>query len=131
MRTPTRSTGTRVVAAVVTFFFAFQLSRFFIVASVAPGLCPADSDASLLASGGHHHDENAVSLPKNHDPGYYFQHCKDTVDGLALTPVQPLGLPGATIHFVPDTNWSAAPSAAVSATEHFLPAPFQPPRIQS
>jgi hypothetical protein len=123
-----RSATIRVIAAFAAFFFCFQTSRFFFVASVDPSACPLDSHEASSGITSHHQDEAMLSLPLDHPTGSYFQHCKDTAAGLALTPVQPLPMPTIVSEQVPVAVWTNNFAESQRAIGIELPLPSQPPR---
>jgi len=126
-----RSAAVRTVAALSLFLFAFQLSRFFIVAQLDPTLCPWAFDergAAQLSEGHHHHDESTLTIPPEKDSGFYLQHCKDTFEGLSLIPFQVLDLPAETGQLALSAARADFSSADVLFAEHLLPPPVQPPR---
>jgi hypothetical protein len=128
MAVSARSAKIRVIAALAAFCFCLQTGRFFIGASVNPSICPLDSYGSSSVGGEHDPDEAALSLPRDHDSGFYFQHCKDTVDGLALTPVQPLPMPTVAAEQEPVAIRVRISCENQRAAGIELPPPFQPPR---
>ena len=122
---PTR----RLLTAFVLFFFGFQFSRFYLSVPLDPLLCPTPlaSDVAPL-HGGHSHAALQQNAPRGTEGGPAFQHCKDYVDGMGLTPVQPMPVP-VGISF----PWK--PPGAIVLLPHILPAPqndlnppFHPPR---
>jgi hypothetical protein len=126
-----QSATIRVIAAVAAFFFCFQTSRFFIVASVNSAACPMDFHDTSSATAGHHQDEKALSLSPDQETGSHFQHCKDTANGLALTPVQPLPMPTMVSEQVPVAVWTNIFAESQRAAGLELPPPFQPPRYSN
>ena len=98
----------RAVGSCVLLLFCFQFSRYYLLIELDQFLC---LEANHLRAAGavknhdHHHEHDAEAVPHSHDDsGYAFQHCKDTFQGIALTPVQPLGLAALTsVSRPPDT----------------------------
>ncbi|MBI4459098.1 MAG: hypothetical protein HY648_03435 [Acidobacteria bacterium] len=125
-RCPARKAITVTVAA----FFFFQFIRFYLVAPLDVFECLEPNfrqGASASENHGHHHD--AVELQSHsEDAGYTLQHCKDTYNGIALTPVQPLGLPVAVSQEFLRLALPTAVCEPSQPLENFLPPPFQPPR---
>ena len=132
-RAARRYVARKAITVTVVVFFCFQFVRFYLVAPLdflacfGPNFRPGVSAVS-----DHVHDHANVGVHSHSkDEGYTLQHCKDTYEGIGLTPGQPLGLP-VTV------SWeSLGPSLTASLCEpcqpldHFLPPPFQPPRHQS
>ena len=110
--------------------FSFQLSRFYLIAHLDPSICsePNHQHSSSLAETRAHSHEDAGALPHSHDDGFFFQHCKDSYDGIGLTPAQPLGLPVTVSPGLPETVWAMILPDILPRAERFLPPPFQPPR---
>ena len=132
LREPSRRCQTRKVTAVtVAAFFFFQLIRFYLVAPLDVFECFEPNfrhqGVSALENHGHHHDEVGIAPPSD-DTGYTLQHCKDTYNGIGLTPVQPLGLPVAVSRESLGPAMTAALCELCQPLNHFLPPPFQPPR---
>ena len=125
--------GTRVIAACVVALFCFQFARFYLVIPLDQFLClEANHTHTGAASHSHdHHHDSEEALPHSHndnDTGYYFQHCKDTFEGMALTPVQPLGMPAAVSVRQPEIVVAIHQPEERQFFESFLAPPFQPPR---
>lgn len=132
------SRATQCVAFVLLGLFCFQLSRVYLVVPADAYMCsfPSPSHESETVSGDHHHhDEAASSAPfllANEDDGRsYFQHCKDTLDGLGLTPAQPFGLAAVMQPQPPQPTNYIASIHTPAVLDNFLPPPFQPPRLFS
>ena len=132
LREPSRRCLTRkVITVTVAAFFFFHLSRFYLAAPLDVFECFEPNfrhqGVSALENHGHHHDEVGIASPSD-DAGYAFQHCKDTYDGIGLTPVQPLGLPVAVSQESLELALTVALREPSQPLENFLPPPFQPPR---
>ena len=124
---------TRVVAACVAVLFCFQFSRFYLVIPLDQFLClEANHTHGVASQSGHDHHLSSESLPHSHgskDTGYYFQHCKDSFEGMALTPVQPLGMPPAASIQEPEITVAFQQPEGRQFFENLLPPPSQPPRV--
>lgn len=126
-----RCLARKAITVTVAAFFFFQFIRFYLVAPLDVFACfePNFRHQGISAVSDHVHDHADVGFHSHSkDEGYALQHCKDTYNGIGLTPVQPLGLPVA----VPQEFLGLALTAALpepsQPLENFLPPPFQPPR---
>ena len=110
--------------------FSVQLVRFYVVVPREAFTCsePGHHHASAgeLANGLDHAGEEV--LPPGDGDQTYFQHCKDTLDGLCLTPTQPLGMPVFVAHRIEPLIWLSLPNQISLPIDNALPPPFQPPR---
>lgn len=122
-----RSKQALILATVV--FFCLPLGRFYLLLESDPIQCLEQEHSHVaLASGGHHHGPTLTHSPAEKDSGFFFQHCKDTYDGMGLTPAQPLGVPVSfPYHF-------RGPSSTIRLLERYrlpegyAPILFHPPR---
>ena len=123
----------RMLALTVMALFSLQLSRFFFIIQLDPVLCyDANHSHEADSPDGHeHHHEGEQALDHTQDDGFFFQHCKDTFDGIGLTPVQPLGVPVAVAYLPPTAVATDGASENPQPLDQFLPPPFQPPRSLS
>ena len=129
LRLSNRPNARRSLTLAMVVLFSFQLSRFYLIAHLDPLICsePNHQHSSLAETHGHSHEDAGV-LPHSHDDGFFFQHCKDSYDGIGLTPAQPLGLPVTASPGLPETVWTMILPDILPRAERFLPPPFQPPR---
>ena len=120
----------RTVAFFALVVFSVQLVRFYVV---------FPRDAFICSEAGHQHDHagelaNGLDhggeefLPRGDLDQTYFQHCKETLDGLCLTPAQPLGMPVFVAHRIEPLIWLSLPNQIALPIDNALPPPFQPPR---
>ena len=78
------------------------------------------------------HSHHMTEAPSHKQEGcFYFQCCKETYDGIGLSPAQPFGLPVHLAHIQPETTPTILLSESLSLVENFLPPPFEPPRAES
>lgn len=119
----------RLLTAVVLFAFSLQFGRFYLATAVNPHLCPEQSPIEVgEAHAGHdHHLSRQIAL-SDPEGGPYFEHCKDYVLGLALSPVQPM-VETVTQAF----PWTPLVSVALLPMllpfpQNDLTPPFHPPR---
>jgi len=126
---PTRAE--QVISLVVLLLFSFQIGRFYLTAPLELHECPAPAPVgSELLHGSHSHTHSPAQAlaPPGSDRGYYFQHCKEYVYGVGLTPAPALDVP-----VVSSFPW-ALTASIVSIPEIPLPTqdhystPFHPPR---
>ncbi|MBI3895074.1 MAG: hypothetical protein HY313_04005 [Acidobacteria bacterium] len=126
-----RDVARKATAIVMVAFFSFQFIRFYLVAPLDAFECFEPNfrhGISASENHGHHHDELGIVPHSNDDESYTLQHCKDTYNGIGLTPVQPLGLP---IAVSPEFRGLALTLAVYEPSqplENILLPPFQPPR---
>lgn len=130
LRLSNRPNARRSLTLAMVVLFSFQLSRFYLIVYLDPSICwePNHQHSSSLAETRDHSHEDAGALPHSHDDGFFFQHCKDSYDGIGLTPAQPLGLPVTVSQGLPETVWATILPDIIPRAERFLPPPFQPPR---
>ena len=123
-----RPPATRILAWLVLAVFCFQLSRFYLVIPLDAFVCEAAESAHdhALPTQDHHHEHD--SLAPAGDDGYYFQHCKDTLNGMCLVPLQLLGLTVVLWQQNLEPAWAHFALPHRSALENHLPPPFEPPR---
>ena len=129
----------RVVALLALSFFSLQTSRFYLPVPLSPHECPvsppgvseAIADTPIHTHDhSHSHDYSLPLDPTSSNPGggYYFQHCKDHLNGIGLTPIQPLGTPIAGLFPWQDTpsylSFPSPPPLAQGDASTF----FHPPR---
>ena len=119
--------GGRGVCFCVLVLFCFQFSRFYLTVEGGQFLC-LDADVPDF-SAPHHHHEGELSAAHHSDGGYSIEHCKDTLDGIPLTPVQPFGTAAAMTLEPSQLVAAAFPVADPVAPDGVLPSPFQPPRV--
>jgi hypothetical protein len=121
---------------VVVALFCFQLSRVYLVNKIDVFYnCPntqvwtssSSSDNSAEAADSSA-DTLAAVISSEQDDRNYVRSCKDTLDGLGLSPVQPLGIPVAIFPQKPVANWVNPAATVDAAPERYLPPLFQPPR---
>ena len=126
----------RATAFVALCLFCFQVVRFYVVIPLDAYTCGSLDYTYGDARSTHHHDfetnqpdhDHDQALPQDDDDRQYFQHCKDTLNGLALSPVQPFGLPVLVTQQGPQCSWANLATNPHKAIENYLPPPFQPPR---
>ena len=122
----------RCTAVVVVVLFVFQITRSYLVVQPDDTVCTQrvmELNQAATSTTAHHHShegEQLVSQP--HDDGFYFRHCKDTFEGIFLTPVQPLGALGAISHQRLEWSWQPFLKEKFPAPERYLPSHFHPPR---
>jgi len=119
-------------------FFCFQFSQLYLIVPLSGFECFEPNylrGVSAMYNLSHHHDASAghshAHIASNDQPqqlGFAFEHCKDTYDGIALTPAQSLGLP---VDFTPQfrllytisvTPFFTHPAESLSIT------PYPPPK---
>ena len=133
LRGPARFPARPAVALGILAFFCFPISRFYLSAQLDPEQCWEIGHSHAASSQLHDHSEHdhhshAESLPADQDGEYFFQHCKDTYEGIALSPAQPLAVPVTASIEPPRTSWQS-PERSRCPTPTNLPfLPFHPPR---
>lgn len=127
-----RSLRHRAIGLVVVSLFSFQLSRFYLVIELDKFICLEATHTHGIGLGAstHHHDHEA-GLSNPEEKGFFFQHCKDTFGGIALTPVQPLDVPVIASYPLPLQSGAALAGPGCPAGENDLAPPFQPPKVLS
>ena len=119
----------QVIVWATVVFFCLPMFRFYSVTELDPAFC-RDHDHShetALHSGEEHSHPGEVTSPDD-DSGFYFRHCKDTYDGMGLTPVQTLGAPAAVSWQPPETFLATLSSEVLRPPQADIPPPFHPPR---
>jgi len=120
----------RAVAACVLVLFCFQFSRFYLIVELDRFVClePNHIHTANSLSAHDHHPQGKDALSEDQDSGYSLQHCKDTFNGISLTPVQPLGFSFAAPVQRPETAWASRTPENQQVMDSILPPPFQPHR---
>ena len=113
----------------VLVFFSIPIGRFYLRAPLNPVEC-LEAGHSHSASSPHDHesDMHFHSPADGSKSGFFFQHCKDTYDGLALSPAQPLGVPVTISLARPVTFEVVAIAEQWRRPDSFAFPPFHPPR---
>jgi hypothetical protein len=119
----------RVFTALVLFFFGFQFSRFYFNVSLDRHTCPGPAASEVLEMHqGHNHPAMEMTSPLPAEGGPYFQHCKEFLDGMGLTPVQPMTETiEITFPWTPPVPVVAFPQNRMLPQNDLAP-PFHPPR---
>ena len=125
---PSPSRSQRVVASLLLVFFGLQVIRSSYILTPNQLFCPEQLKEPTAGSAHDHHHEGTDLNSPSESSGYSLEHCKETVWGIALTPVQPFGLPLTTTVAPPEVQRTSGPSEAIAFLQHSLPPPFQPPR---
>ena len=126
--TPSPIRSQRVVASLLLVFFGLQVIRSSYILTPNQLFCPEQLKEPTAGSAHDHHHEGTDLNSPSESSGYSLEHCKETVWGIALTPVQPFGLPLTTTVAPPEVQRTSGPSEAIAFLQHSLPPPFQPPR---
>ena len=136
---------TRAIALVLIGLFGFQISRVYLVTKVDAFFVCLNTDVWTSSSpenkkassvGDRQTSEQSQLILESFvaptdDGGNYIRGCKDTFDGMGLSPLQPLPLPVvAGFQNLPAT-WVHLTSRADHEPEIFLSPLFQPPRTLS
>ena len=126
----------RAVACLILGLLTFQLSRVYLVVPADAYLCTApehDHGSAALAHEDHDHGDEALeALVGDADDGRnYITHCKDTIDGLGLTPAQPYQTPSASAPHLLVESVVILPGETTFPEDNVVPPPFQPPRTLS
>ena len=120
--------ASRVIAVFILSFFGFQLIRGYLVVPLDAYVCSSpDHDHDGTSPNGHHH-EDEEALSQSVDQGNSLQHCKDTLDGLGLIPMEAFGPPVTISRHHLAATWISVAGQNPSPIEIFLPSPFQPPK---
>ena len=106
--------------------FCFQFGRFYLTVELGQFQCLDTADIHVATSAHHTHAGNVTAAPPD---GYSIEHCKDTLDGIPLTPVQPFGTVAAVTFEQPQLAGAGFQPFDPIAPEHALPTLFQPPRV--
>jgi hypothetical protein len=119
----------QVLTLLVLFFFGFQFSRFYLATPLDHDFCPEPSERATIPMGPAPSQSSGERMADpSSDGGPFFQHCKDYVYGISLTPLQALTAPA------PDNlAWTQPVSvlqipAVLALTQNELVPPFHPPR---
>ncbi|MBI3934763.1 MAG: hypothetical protein HY316_08715 [Acidobacteria bacterium] len=123
---PKRSRG--IVAVFALSLFVLQLSLSLLMRPLNQILCLEGLNESSAASAHDHHHGDALLDSHTEPSGNTLQHCKDTVFGIAVTPIQPFSLPFATTLQAPGTAWASPSQDFHPVFDRTLAPPFQPPR---
>jgi hypothetical protein len=136
---PGSPASVKAIALAIVALFCFQLSRVYFVDQVdAFYTCPYTQVWTSTAS-----DDNETEAPSNNtetfegflasnsDDGTTVRSCKNSADGLGLSPVQPLGTPVAVSPERLEASRVMLAGNVDSAPDTDLPPLFQPPRSLS
>lgn len=121
------------VACLLLGLLCFQLSRVYLVVPADAFVCAApdrDHGGATLSHDDHDRGDEALEalLADEHDDRNYVTHCKDTLDGLGLTPAQPYNTPAAEAPQPLIETAVVLPGDTLSPLDTYLPPAFQPPR---
>ena len=126
MPSPKRHRRIGVIVSLALFVVQFSLSL--LLHPINQILCLEELNGSAAVAAHDHHHDAALSPAHPEPTGDTLQHCKDTLFGIAVTPMQPFILPFATTPQKLTNSW-ASPSADFQPLfEHTLAPPHQPPR---
>ena len=106
--------------------FGFSISRFYVAVAVECLEHPQTHEAN--ASSDHSHAHLGQPRSQENDSGFYFQHCKDSYDGVGLSPVQPLGVPIPVFSVPPAATQTTLEPQGFRLPESFPLPFFHPPR---
>ena len=120
----------RFLCLVALAFFCFPIGRFYLSTQLDPEACLelGHIHAYPLADHQHHLHSHLLPSQSEKDPGFFFQHCKDTYDGIALSPGQPLGVPLQVSLEPPQSLWRAQQRLRVQLPENLPSLTFHPPK---
>jgi hypothetical protein len=111
------------------------MSRYYLVIPLNQFLCLEATAAKNGEARSHEHTHDhgpAASIhehtSESQETGYTITHCKDTINGVALTPVQTLAPIEVATVLEPQTIWMSVAPASSSVLDTYLPTPFEPPR---
>ncbi|MBI2818756.1 MAG: hypothetical protein HYX73_02145 [Acidobacteria bacterium] len=128
---PAPKRGRRIAVIVALPVFVFQFSLSLLLHPVNQILCLEELNPSPTAASHDHHHDHADPLLDSHTAppaGNTMQHCKDTLFGISVTPLQPFSLPFAPTSQELAISW-ASPTYEFEALCERSPAPpYQPPR---
>src|SRR6266404_6443582 len=105
------------VAGLILGLLCFQLSRVYLVVPADAFICAAPGhDHGDAALGHNDHGDEALEawFVDPHDGRSYITHCKDTLDGLGLTPGQPFATPVAEAQQPPAETAAVIPGGLLS-----------------
>lgn len=109
--------------------FVFQFSVSLLLHPENQILCLEELNNAASAAGhAHHHDKTLAALP-THPDGNTMQHCKDTVFGITVTPLQPFTIPFAFTSEGLTKTWVSPVPEWSSLCERTVAPPHQPPRV--
>lgn len=120
--------GRRIAVIVALPVFVFQFSLSLLLHPLNQILCIEGLKESSTAAVHDHHHADAVLDSHTEPAGDTMQHCKDTLFGIAVTPLQPFSLPLSTSIAPPQVHWTGGVSETCAFLQRFVPPPFQPPR---
>jgi hypothetical protein len=134
---PGHPAAAKAIALAIVALFCFQLSRVYFVDKVdAFYTCPytqvwtsTTSDDNEAAAASINTETFEGFLASESDDRTTVRSCKNSADGLSLSPVQPFGAPVAVPPQRPETHWTRPAGIVDSAPDTALPLLFQPPRF--
>ncbi len=122
------SKGRRIVVFSFLSLFVFQFSLSLLLHPINQILCLEEFPGSSTAAAHDHHHDGALSHSHPEPTGDTLQHCKDTLYGIAVTPMQPFSLPFAMSPQALTTCWASSSRDFRPLIVRTLPPPYQPPR---
>jgi hypothetical protein len=131
MRLTAQPNRMRTIAMMVVLFFGLQSGRFFLTATLGPLFCPEDFRQGAALATNHHADHEAAEHARHSagDAGYYFEHCKDTYPGMALTPAQPMPVPSQAPQVELPSSYAAVIPVTLYVADRAVAPILPPPRF--
>ena len=127
-KSPSPKRHRRIGVIVSLALFVVQFSLSLLLHPINQILCLEELNGSAAAAAHNHHHDAALSPAHPEPTGDTLQHCKDTLFGIAVTPMQPFSLPFATSLQSLTTRWASSPESFQPLIARTLAPPFQPPR---
>ena len=120
----------RIVCLVALAFFCLPTGRFYLSAQLDPEACLDLEHFAAFPSTDHRHHSHSHLLPSESekDSGFFFQHGKDTYEGIVLSPAQPFGIPSPVFLEPPLSLWTGQSVLRAQAPYNLPALPFHPPR---
>ena len=119
-----------VVCLIALAFFCLPTGRFYLSTQLDPEACLELGHITAFPLADHQHHSHSHLLPSQSekDAGYFFQHCKDTYEGILLSPAQPFGIPVPVFLEPPQSFRTGQPWLRTQLPDNFPSLPFHPPR---
>ncbi|MBI4442236.1 MAG: hypothetical protein HY649_02540 [Acidobacteria bacterium] len=124
------SRSQRLLCLVALAFFCFLTGRFYLSTQLDPEACLELGHIAAFPLSDHQHHSHSHLLPSQSekDPGFFFQHCKDTYEGILLSPAQPFGVPSPVFLEPPQSLWTDQPGLRAQLPDNLPSLPFHPPK---
>ena len=119
----------RPVSVIVSLsLFVIQFSLSLVLHPMTQILCLDELSSTSKTSAHTHHHDDAIAHTETEPSGATMRHCKDTLYGVAVTPMQPFHLPSTASVETPASAWAILAQDFEPVVDRTVPPPYQPPQ---